>query len=252
MKITAVETSARPRRMTERARSRRSAPSCGAALDARAVGGHCPRCLVSLGLSSRSIEVGSRLGDYHVLGLLGRGGMGEVYRARDSRLGREVAIKLLGPELDARADMLARFEREARVLASLNHPNIATLYGFESDGERRFLVMELVSGESLEQRLARGALPRLEALRVFRDVAHGLAAAHDRGVVHRDLKPSNIALASSGAVKVLDFGLAKPGIDARSASLVPVDLADPGARRDWRRRAGRHRRLHEPGAGQGP
>ncbi|HEX2465517.1 MAG TPA: protein kinase, partial [Thermoanaerobaculia bacterium] len=188
--------------------------SCGAALDAGAVSGQCPRCLVSLALTISSIAVGERLGDYHVLGLLGRGGMGEVYRARDGRLGREVAVKLLPPELGGRADMLTRFEREARVLASLNHPNIATLYGFESDGERRFLVMELVSGETLDQRLARGPLPRLEALRIFRDVARGLAAAHDRGVVHRDLKPSNIALASSGAVKVLDFGLAKPGIDA--------------------------------------
>jgi serine/threonine protein kinase len=184
--------------------------TCGAPLDADAVGGQCPRCLVSLGLSE-SIEPGYRLGDYHVLGLLGRGGMGEVYRARDSRLGREVAVKLLPPELGSRADLVSRFEREARVLASLNHPNIATLYGFESDGERRFLVMELIDGESLERRLDRGALPRIEALRIFRDVAHGLAAAHDRGVVHRDLKPSNIAMSSSGAVKVLDFGLAKPG-----------------------------------------
>ena len=233
------------------------------------MGGQCPRCLVALGFgpevgeadesvaggagdevrhatppvagadgapawmaSSAALEPGARLAGYHVLGLLGRGGMGEVYRARDGRLGREVAVKLLPAELGARPDMLARFEREARVLASLNHPNIATLFGFESEGDRRFLVMELVDGETLADRLAGGPLLQAEALAIFRDVARGLAAAHDKGVVHRDLKPSNIALAGNGAVKVLDFGLAKPAWDGAAMS----PLHSPAARATGRRR----------------
>src|SRR4029079_17416311 len=139
----------------------------------------------------------------------------------EGRRRRVCGLMSLPRELGARADMLARFEREARVLASLNHPNIATLYGFEVDGDRRFLVMELVEGETLADRIERGPLPEHEALPIFAEVARGLAAAHERGVVHRDLKPSNVELVRGGGVKVLDFGLAKPAIATAGASASP-------------------------------
>ena len=135
--------------------------------------------------------------------------MGEVYRARDTKLGREVAIKILPEAVASHPERLARFEREAKVLASLNHPNIATLHGFESDAETNFLVMELVDGETLADRLDQGAIPVDEALRYFIEIAEGLESAHDKGVVHRDLKPANIKASDDGHVKILDFGLAK-------------------------------------------
>jgi serine/threonine protein kinase/Tol biopolymer transport system component len=165
-----------------------------------------------------ALKTGSTLGQYEILSSLGAGGMGEVYRARDTQLGREVAIKLLLDEVADDADRLARFEREARTLASLNHPNIATLHGFDRDGSTRFLVMELVEGETLADRISRGALPLDEALRVFLEIAIGLEAAHERGVVHRDLKPANIKAADEGAVKILDFGLAKALAEESDAS----------------------------------
>jgi serine/threonine-protein kinase len=155
-----------------------------------------------------ALKSGSRLGHYQILSSLGAGGMGEVYRAKDTKLGREVAIKLLLEEVSSDPDRLARFEREARVLASLNHPNIATLHGFETE-EESFLVMELVEGETLADRLARGPIPVADAIRLFVEIAEGLEAAHEKGVIHRDLKPANIKVGTDGAVKILDFGLAK-------------------------------------------
>jgi serine/threonine-protein kinase len=145
---------------------------------------------------------------------LGKGGMGEVWRATDTRLGREVAVKLLPEAFAADADRLARFEREARLLASLNHTGIAHLYGFESlaldDGTTaHVLVMELAEGEDLAARLGRGAIPIDEALAVARQIAEALEEAHEKGIVHRDLKPANVKLAPDGKVKLLDFGLAK-------------------------------------------
>jgi len=152
---------------------------------------------------------GTRLAEYEVLELIGAGGMGRVYRARDTKLGRDVALKVL-PETFARdGERLARFEREARVLASLNHPNIATLHGLEESDGFHFLVMELVPGETLAERLARGPMTDEEASAIFKQIADALEAAHENGVVHRDLKPANIKITPDGVVKVLDFGLAK-------------------------------------------
>ena len=148
---------------------------------------------------------GRRLGVYHLQALLGAGGMGEVYRAHDTRLGRDVAIKILPPAFTSDPDRLARFEREARVLASLNHPNIGAIYGFEDGG----LVLELVEGETLAERVQRGPVPVAEALTLARQIADALEAAHEKGIIHRDLKPANIKVTPAGTVKVLDFGLAK-------------------------------------------
>ena len=152
---------------------------------------------------------GTRLGPYEVVSVIGAGGMGEVYRATDTRLKRQVAIKILPASLAADRDRLARFQREAEVLASLNHPNIAHVHGLEESGGVRALVMELVEGEDLSQRIARGAILLDEALPIARQIADALEAAHEQGIVHRDLKPANIKVRSDGTVKVLDFGLAK-------------------------------------------
>jgi len=156
-----------------------------------------------------AISPGSRIGPYEVTSQLGEGGMGVVFRGRDSRLQRDVALKLLPDHFANDADRLPRFEREAQVLASLNHANIAQIYGIEQVGDSICIVMELVEGETLEERLRKGPLPLDEALDIARHVADALAAAHERGIVHRDLKPANIKLTPAGAVKVLDFGLAK-------------------------------------------
>jgi len=155
------------------------------------------------------ISPGSRLGSYEVIGPLGVGGMGEVYRARDENLGREVALKVLAPSLAGDPEHLTRFEREARLLASLNHPGIAMIHGLERGAGAPFLVLELVEGETLADRIAAGPLPIDEALRIGVQLADALAAAHDRGVIHRDFKPSNVKITPEGRVKVLDFGLAK-------------------------------------------
>ncbi|HEU5181771.1 MAG TPA: protein kinase [Candidatus Polarisedimenticolia bacterium] len=155
------------------------------------------------------LSPGAKLGNYEIVGPLGAGGMGEVYRARDPRLGREVALKII-PEIFANEpDRVARFEREARALAALQHPNIASLFGFEEAGSRRYLVMELVEGDDLSQRIAQGATPVDEALEIARQIAEGLEAAHEKGIVHRDLKPANIKITPDGRVKILDFGLAR-------------------------------------------
>src|SRR5262245_26358008 len=154
-------------------------------------------------------SAGSRLGPYEVLSPLGAGGMGEVYRARDTRLGRDVAIKALPAEVAQNAERLARFRREAQLLASLNHPHIAAIYGLEELDGQPLLALELVEGEDLAQRLKRGTIPVDEALDIARQIAEALEEAHERGIVHRDLKPANIKLTPDGKVKVLDFGLAK-------------------------------------------
>jgi Tol biopolymer transport system component len=151
------------------------------------------------------LSPGTRLGSYEILSTIGAGGMGEVYRARDTRLNRDVAIKVLPDAFAADPDRLARFEREAQTLAALNHPNIAHIHGVVDNG----LVMELVEGEDLAERLKRGPLPLDDALAIARQVAEALDAAHERGVIHRDLKPANIKITPDGTVKVLDFGLAK-------------------------------------------
>src|SRR6516165_747426 len=152
---------------------------------------------------------GSRLGPYEVVSLIGSGGMGEVYRARDSRLNREVAIKVLPSEVAADHDRLARFEREAQVLASLNHTNIANIYGVDDSSGTPALVMELVEGPTLADRIAKGPIPLDEALPIAKQIAEALETAHEQGIIHRDLKPANIKVRADGTVKVLDFGLAK-------------------------------------------
>ena len=139
-----------------------------------------------------TINIGSRLGPYEIVAPLGAGGMGQVYRARDAKLNRDVAIKVLLPAVANDPDRLARFSREAQVLASLNHPNIAHIHGLEEADGVRALVMELVEGEDLSQRIARGAIPLDEALPIARQIAEALEAAHEQGIIHRDLKPANI------------------------------------------------------------
>ena len=166
-----------------------------------------------------ALSAGTRLGNFEILAPLGAGGMGEVYRARDTKLGREVAIKVLPDSLVQDVERLARFGREAKLLASLNHPNIATLHGLEEWESKPFLVMELVEGETLAERLKRGPMPIDEAIPMFIGIAEGLEAAHEKGIIHRDLKPANIKIGPNGKPKILDFGLA-------------TALADPIAQSD--------------------
>ena len=156
-----------------------------------------------------ALSAGTRLGPYEVLASLGAGGMGEVYRARDTKLNRDVALKILPQTFATDPDRLARFHREAQVLASLNHPHIAAIYGFEDSGDTHALVLELVDGPTLADRIALGPLPIDEALAIAAQIAEALEAAHEQGIIHRDLKPANIKVKSDGSVKVLDFGLAK-------------------------------------------
>src|SRR5262245_23866370 len=156
-----------------------------------------------------SVQIGQQLGSYEITSLLGKGGMGEVYRARDTKLKRDVAVKILPDESSRDVDRVNRFQREAEVLASLNHPNIAAIYDLEEKSGSRYLVLELVEGETLADRLKHGALPVEEALNIAKSICEALEAAHEKGLVHRDLKPANVKVTPDGKVKVLDFGLAK-------------------------------------------
>ena len=165
-----------------------------------------------------SLTPGQRLGPYEVVGAIGAGGMGEVYRARDAKLNRDVALKVLPASVAGDADRLTRFRREAQVLASLNHPNIGHIYGFEDSGTTHALVLELIEGPTLADRIAQGPIPLTEALPIARQMADALEAAHEQGIIHRDLKPANIKIRPDGTVKVLDFGLAKA-----------MDPASPGS-----------------------
>src|SRR5215510_13672353 len=155
------------------------------------------------------LPAGNRLGAYELLEVIGAGGMGIVYRARDLKLQRDVALKVLPEAVALDPDRIARFRREATVLASLNHSNIGAIYGFEDSGDVHALVLELVEGQTLAERMAQGAIPLDEALAIARQIAEALEAAHEQGIIHRDLKPANIKVKLDGAVKVLDFGLAK-------------------------------------------
>jgi serine/threonine protein kinase len=184
------------------------------------------------------VEIGSTLGAFEIIGLLGKGGMGEVYRARDSRLGRDVAIKVLPDSFASDPERLARFEREAMTLAALDHPNVAGVYEFREDNGTHFLVMQLVEGETLDDRISRGALSVVEALPLFIGIARGLDAAHEAGIIHRDLKPANVNVTDEGDAKVLDFGLAAGvGVDGDSTfgdspvspSASPTDATMPGS-----------------------
>src|SRR5215471_10555658 len=156
-----------------------------------------------------ALTPGARIGPYQLAESLGKGGMGIVFRALDTKLQRYVALKLLPDHFAEDPDRLARFHREAQMLASLNHPNIAQIYGLEESANTRCIVMELVEGETLQERLSRGAIPIDEALPIAKQICEALEAAHEKGIIHRDLKPANIKLTKDGAVKVLDFGLAR-------------------------------------------
>ena len=179
-----------------------------------------------------TLAPGSRLGPYEILAAIGAGGMGEVFRARDTTLNRDVAIKVLPGAFAQDHERVARFKREAQVLASLNHPNIAAIYGLEDSGGALGLVLELVEGEDLYQRLKRGALPTAEAIGIAKQIADGLEAAHEKGIVHRDLKPANIKVRTDGSVKILDFGLAKAYERAITPGEVPPDSESPTLSRD--------------------
>lgn len=179
-----------------------------------------------------TLNAGTKLGTYEIVELLGAGGMGEVYRARDPKLKRDVAIKVLPNEFSRDAERLSRFQREAEVLASLNHPQIAAIYDLVQFGDSRALVLELVEGETLANRIARGSIPVNECLEMAKQIAEALEAAHEKGVTHRDLKPANIKITPRGAIKVLDFGLAKvvpqegSGIDSSQAPTRPLKTGE--------------------------
>src|SRR5689334_12530497 len=162
-----------------------------------------------------NLAPGENVGRYEIVSFLGAGGMGQVYRARDAQLGREVAIKLLPTATASRPDIVARFHQEARALGLLNHPNLVTVFDFGTHGESFYIVLELLEGETLRDRLRQqGAFSQRRAIQFAIQIARGMAAAHDRGIIHRDLKPENIFLTHGGGVKILDFGLAKMNPEA--------------------------------------
>jgi serine/threonine protein kinase len=166
--------------------------------------------------------IGKTLAHYEISAQIGRGGMGEVYQAKDTKLGRDVAIKVLPEEFARDADRVARFQREAKLLASLNHPNIAAIYGLEEAEGTHFLVMELIEGDTLRDRIKSGPVPVEEALKLALQMAEALEAAHEKGVIHRDLKPANIKVTPEGKVKILDFGLAKAYVGGQE-NISPMD-----------------------------
>ncbi len=172
-----------------------------------------------------AVTPGQTLSHYRLVEKIGEGGMGEVYRATDTKLRRDVAIKVLPDDFAQDHERLARFEREAHLLASLNHPNIASIHGLEESDGVRYLVLELVDGETLAEKIAAGALPVDEALSVAQQIASALEAAHETGIIHRDLKPANVKIASDGTVKVLDFGLAKSLYSASSSQGADLSLS---------------------------
>ncbi len=181
------------------------------------------------------LNAGSKLGPYEIVGAIGAGGMGEVYRARDTRLGRDVAVKILPPSFASDPERLRRFEQEARVVAALNHPNILAVYDIGTNEGAPFLVTELLEGETLRERLREGALPLRKAIDIAVQTAHGISAAHEKGIIHRDLKPANIFLTADGRVKILDFGLAKLGApeglapsQTQGATLTAAGATEPG------------------------
>jgi serine/threonine protein kinase len=169
--------------------------------------------------------MGSKLGPYEITAAIGAGGMGEVYRARDTKLGRDVAIKVLPDAFAHDAERMARFQREAKVLAVLDHPNIASIYGLEQSGSTPALVMQLVEGPTLADRIPQGPIPVDEAVRIGRQIADALEYAHERGIVHGDLKPANVKVTADDTVKILDFGLAK-AIEVTAAPAESVQVSD--------------------------
>src|SRR5437868_11504651 len=169
------------------------------------------------------IEIGSRLGPYEITGRIGAGGMGEVYRARDTRLGREVAIKVLPQDVSRDPARVAQFKREACSASALNHPNIVTVHDFTTNDDEAWLVMELIRGQSLRELVANGALPLKKVLDIGRGIAEGLAAAHAAGIVHRDLKPENVMITGDGTAKILDFGLVKQAVPVAETNS-PTDM----------------------------
>ena len=200
-------------------------------------------------LDSRSSLIGCQVGAYEVVAHIGAGGMGEVYRARDTKLQRDVALKVLPDVFMNDPDRLARFQREALVLASLNHPHIAAIYGLEESNDVRALVLELVEGPTLADRIAQGPIPLDEACSIAAQIAAALEAAHRVGIVHRDLKPANVKIRPDGTVKVLDFGLAKATEkDGRLQSGAPT----PSVKTHGRRRHPGHNQLHGARAGSWP
>ena len=201
-------------------------------------------------LGGGTVFVGQQIGSYTIQAPLGVGGMGEVYRARDGTLGRDVAIKILPRAFSIDPDRRARFDREARLLAALNHPHIGAIYGVEDSNGVRALVLELVEGDTLAERIARGPLPINEALTIAHQIADALDAAHEKGITHRDLKPANIKITPDGVVKVLDFGLAKAASgDGSVPDLTQSPTVTVGGTRDGVILGTRG--LYEPGAGAG-
>lgn len=177
-----------------------------------------------------TLTVGKTLGPYEIVSLIGAGGMGEVYRARDARLGREVAVKVLPPQFSADSDRLRRFEQEARAAGMLNHPNILSIYDIGTENDTVYVVSELLSGETLRERLGGSALPVRKAVEYALQIAHGLGAAHEKGIVHRDLKPENVFITNDGRVKILDFGLAKLADPTPSEEQSRMQTVDPNTK----------------------